>query len=67
MKYLGVLEGLSWKKCSKELTWQTKIHGWGVISGISTHLSTGSWKSIASIGSIRGKVPTSHGDTTHIK
>ena len=24
MKYLGVLEDLSWKKCSKELTWQTK-------------------------------------------
>jgi hypothetical protein len=39
MKYLVVIEDLSWKKCSKELTWQMKDTWVGVISGIGTHLS----------------------------
>ena len=49
-----------------------RIHGWGVVSRVRTHLSIGSWKSITGTGSIRGEVPTSHHksrlrDTTHIK
>ena len=37
------------------------MHGWFIVSGKGTYLSTGSWKSIVSMRFKRGEVPTSYG------
>jgi hypothetical protein len=56
------MEACHGKSVRKNWNSGRRIHGWGVISRITTHLRTCSWKDEANIGSIRRDITTSHSE-----
>jgi hypothetical protein len=56
------MEALHRKSVRRDWWNGLRIYGWDVISGITTHLSTFSWKDEDKIRSVRREIPTSYSE-----